>query len=226
MTGYESKKAAARDKLDDDDALTIAYQSGYYDGKKAALPAQEPVAWMYQCTVDNSEPVLLRKKQNWAESGTGLWVETPLSTTPPQRTEQCNYPDCKCPTENPCLKGLAQPAQEPVAWLHPANPTCVTTDPTAYARGIPLYTTPPQPVQEPVAHLCGPDENGLFGLPTADKACKDCFPVYRQLPQRPWVGLTEEDLKLLSAEWRIVYGAWMDDFARDIETKLKELNHG
>jgi hypothetical protein len=46
-----------------------------------------------------------------------------------------------------------------------------------------------QPAQEPVAHLCGPNENGLFGLPTADKACKDCFPVYRQLPQRPWVGL-------------------------------------
>jgi hypothetical protein len=57
MTGYESKRAAARDKLDDDDtqvyqdhddALTIAYQSGYYDGKKAAQlaqpaqPAQEP----------------------------------------------------------------------------------------------------------------------------------------------------------------------------------------
>jgi hypothetical protein len=36
MTGYVSKRAAARDKLDDDDALTIAYQSGYYDGKKAA----------------------------------------------------------------------------------------------------------------------------------------------------------------------------------------------
>jgi hypothetical protein len=45
MTGYQSKKAAALDKLDDDDtqvykddgnALLIAYQSGYYDGKKAA----------------------------------------------------------------------------------------------------------------------------------------------------------------------------------------------
>jgi hypothetical protein len=33
--------------------------------------------------------------------------------------------------------------QEPVAWLHPANATCVTTDPSAYARGIPLYTSPP-----------------------------------------------------------------------------------
>ena len=42
--------------------------------------------------------------------------------------------------------------------------------------------------------------------------------------QRTWVGLTEEDLKLLSAEWRIVYGAWMDDFAKDIEAKLKERN--
>ena len=45
-------------------------------------------------------------------------------------------------------------------------------------------------------------------------------------PQRTWVGLTKEDLKLLSAEWRIVYGAWMDDFAKDIEAKLKEKNNG
>ena len=48
MTGYQSKKAAAQDKLNDDDdtqvygdALTIAYQSGYYDGKKAALAGLE-----------------------------------------------------------------------------------------------------------------------------------------------------------------------------------------
>ena len=43
-------------------------------------------------------------------------------------------------------------------------------------------------------------------------------------PQRTWVGLTEEDLKLLSAKWRIVYGAWMDDFAKDIEAKFKKKN--
>ena len=43
-------------------------------------------------------------------------------------------------------------------------------------------------------------------------------------PQRTWVGLTEEDLKPICDEWRIVYGAWMDDFARDIEAKLKEKN--
>ena len=43
-------------------------------------------------------------------------------------------------------------------------------------------------------------------------------------PKRTWVGLTEEDLKPICDEWRIVYGAWMDDFARDIEAKLKEKN--
>jgi hypothetical protein len=45
------------------------------------------------------------------------------------------------------------------------------------------------------------------------------------MSQRKWVGLTEEDLKPICDEWRIVYGAWMDDFARDIEDKLKEKNH-
>jgi len=41
---------------------------------------------------------------------------------------------------------------------------------------------------------------------------------------KPWVGLTEEELKPICDEWRIVYGAWMKDFARDIEMKLKEKN--
>jgi hypothetical protein len=40
--------------------------------------------------------------------------------------------------------GVVPEQAKPVAWLHPANATCVTTDPTAYARGIPLYTAPPQ----------------------------------------------------------------------------------
>ena len=49
-----------------------------------AQPVQEPVAWMYQCTADKSGPVLLQKKKNWAESGTGLWIETPLYAAPVQ----------------------------------------------------------------------------------------------------------------------------------------------
>ena len=50
-----------------------------------------------------------------------------------------------------------------------------------------------QPAQEPVAYLCKPDQHGLFDIPTPDKACTDCFPVYAAPPQRPWVGLTEEE---------------------------------
>jgi len=43
-------------------------------------------------------------------------------------------------------------------------------------------------------------------------------------PQRTWVGLTEEDLKPICNEWRIVYGAWAEDFARAIEAKLRSKN--
>ena len=47
--------------------------------------------------------------------------------------------------------------------------------------------------QEPVAYLCEPDENGLYGLPLTEKTCTKCFPVYRH-PQRTWVGLTGAEI--------------------------------
>ena len=71
-----------------------------------------------------------------------------------------------------------------------------------------------QPAQEPVAHLCGPDENGLFGLPTADKACKDCFPVYTTPPQRK--PLTDEELDLI-CEKALFCRISFQQFARSIE---------
>jgi hypothetical protein len=37
MTGFESKRSAAQDKLQDDaDTLTIVYQRGFADGKRSA----------------------------------------------------------------------------------------------------------------------------------------------------------------------------------------------
>ena len=78
--------------------------------------------------------------------------------------------------------------------------------------------------QEPVAYLCEPDENGLFGLPTPDKGCKDCFPVYRH-PQRTWVGLTDDEIEKV---WQNVETSDFQDcvqpFAQAIEAKLKEKN--
>jgi hypothetical protein len=58
----------------------------------AEAEKQEPVAWMYKCTADNSDPVLLREKQNWAKSGTGLWVETPLYPPPAAQRERVVFP--------------------------------------------------------------------------------------------------------------------------------------
>ncbi len=51
--------------------------------------------------------------------------------------------------------------QEPVAWLHPANATCVTTNPTAYARGIPLYTNQPAAAQRTWVGLTGEDFSAI-----------------------------------------------------------------
>ena len=88
-----------------------------------------------------------------------------------------------------------------------------------YQRIHELETQLAQPKQEPVAwEQFYPD----IGKPQLTHPPQG---IYYTPPQRTWLGLTEEDLKLLSAEWRIVYGAWMDDFARDIEAKLKEKNN-
>ena len=40
-----------------------------------------------------------------------------------------------------------------------------------------------------------------------------------------WVGLTDEDIKPLCGEWKIMFGSWTHIFARAIEAKLKEKNH-
>ena len=109
---------------------------------------------------------------------------------------------------------LAQPEQEPVAWLHPANATCVTTDPTAYARGIPLYTTPPAaPAEwELIKNILA--EYGLDAI---------AFVAEWKAAQRPWVGLEAEEILDLF-DRNNVYGSKWIEFARTVEAKLKERN--
>jgi hypothetical protein len=45
-----------------------------------------------------------------------------------------------------------------------------------------------------------------------------------QPAQRPWVGLTDEEIKPLCDENHIIYGAYTIDFIQSIEAKLKEKN--
>jgi hypothetical protein len=42
--------------------------------------------------------------------------------------------------------------------------------------------------------------------------------------QRTWVGLTNNELQPIADEYRILFGGWVEDFARAIEAKLKEKN--
>jgi hypothetical protein len=93
--------------------------------------------------------------------------------------------------------------QEPVAWEDVLG---------AIARGWAHPENARKPMDVQLAVAIAKEIQDMYTTPPA--------------AQREWVGLTDEDLKLLSAEWRIVYGAWMDDFARDIEAKLKEKNNG
>ena len=44
--------------------------------------------------------------------------------------------------------------------------------------------------------------------------------------QRTWVGLTNNELQPIADEYRILFGSWVEDFARAIEAKLKEKNNG
>ena len=104
---------------------------------------------------------------------------------------------------------------EPVAWMnkHGACKTSLFREEEAGAKEeytIPLYTTPQQGCDE-----CGVSGGyALYCLPCAEKF----------VGTKEWVSLTEEDLKPICDEWRIVYGAWVDDFAKEIEAKLKEKN--
>jgi hypothetical protein len=48
--------------------------------------------------------------------------------------------------------------------------------------------------------------------------------IYYTPPQRTWVGLTNNELQPIADEYRILFGSWVEDFARAIEAKLKDKN--
>jgi hypothetical protein len=152
MTGYESKKKAAQDKLDsmERETLKLAIEalSSIIHGTRLDAAGNRDDDGLLDTIRDHHR---FKKRINAALVAITA-IEEALAQ--PAQAEQCNYPDCKCPTENPCLKGLAQPAQEPVAWLEPewGEKICpevgyevtMTDDHPRDLGWIPLYTTPSQ----------------------------------------------------------------------------------
>jgi hypothetical protein len=94
---------------------------------------------------------------------------------------------------------MTQPKQEPVAWW---NDTGTHIDLNVSGRGIPLYTTPPQQVQESV-----------------NINCPSCLHSFAVLPvtQRTWVGLTEDEA--FACQGRDYFETY-----KAIEARLKEKN--
>jgi hypothetical protein len=209
MTGFESKRQAAQNKMNDDaDTLSIVYQRGFADGKRAAQPEQEPVAWM----------VKLGDVTCFQHHADSKHASVPLYTTPP----------------------AAQPEQEPCIGKDPRCP-CQDGDACHYkdcgntkARPVP----PAQPEQEPVAWAvqgCSKMWRDEFAEIDAKAEAKRiggtcvAYALYTTPPaaQRPWVGLTEEEMSDTVAGMEVDFGdlLWkVVCLTKLIEAKLKERN--
>jgi hypothetical protein len=201
MTGFESKRQAAQNKMNDDaDTLSIVYQRGFADGKRAAQPEQEPVAWM----------VKLGDVTCFQHHADSKHASVPLYTTPPAaqpEQEPCIGKDPRCP----CQDGDACHYKD-----------CGNTK----ARPVP----PAQPEQEPVAWAvqgCSKMWRDEFAEIDAKAEAKRiggtcvAYALYTAPPaaQRPWQGLTDEDRRKFAAAQ---YG-W-EDLLIAAEAKLKERN--
>lgn len=119
-----------------------------------------------------------------------------------QPAQLCKYPYCGCNSKAWCKVEQPAPAtelrkqQEPVAWFDKHG--MVTHDP--FEGVTPLYTSPP--------YEATPLANANAG----------------QRSVKPWTGLKNNDLQPICDEYRILFGSWVEDFARAIEAKLKEKN--
>jgi hypothetical protein len=143
---------------------------------------------------------------------------------------------------------LEQPEQEPVAWMtineygeeddiHYECPEGHLLDGWTYK---PLYTHPPtaQPEKEPLEYW-----NAVEGWVKIDEVrehfesvnCGTIYkkpgegrvPLYAAPPQRPWVGLTDEEIKSLPSWWPSYEDApALIELVKDVEAKLREKNGG
>ena len=118
---------------------------------------------------------------------------------------------------------LAQ--QEPVAYPEGdvVGPCICGSWPGGKCLKCPRITAPAQ--QEPVAWEQFYPEMGkpkLAYLPPTESTENT---LYTSPPaQRTWVGLTNNELQPIADEYRILFGSWVEDFARAIEAKLRSKN--
>jgi hypothetical protein len=83
---------------------------------------------------------------------------------------------------------------------------------------------PPKPEQEPVGQV-GEDKYGLVGDIYDDRKVKIGDKLYTSLPQRQWVGMTDDDLLQIRETVQVVEGrSVLQSLTKAIEQLLKEKN--
>ena len=191
MTGYNSKRQMSQDKLNDDDDTQV-----YAGRKRGSIALARSLCYQINGAADDSDDM--------DGGGYGSVDIAEILSAEVLRLQ----------------KSLAQPEQEPVAWVCYGAPGKRDIDfEEADINGLPigtsLYITPPQQQAEP------PPEWPLiknilavFGLDAIS------FVAKWQAAQRPWQGLTDDEVMSVldhCEDSRIAV-------ARDIEAKLKVKN--
>jgi hypothetical protein len=103
-------------------------------------------------------------------------------------------------------EALAQPEQEPVAWISQKSGFIAHNKPDQSLNPMPLYLAPPP---------C-PTCEALARTVMLDQTSHDTTP-----PQRTWVGLTDEEIKSCW-NWETDCQEWAIEFARAILRKAQE----
>lgn len=208
MTGYESKKASAQGKIDNDD-LTIAYQSGYYDGKKASQLEQEtPKGWKSEIwkSVKQQEQEPVTWGVDWGKAGdipcVSIIKRVPNGGIEVMAVEYAPYSYTAPP----------QPAQEPVA--------CDGDFPEGFDASLGV---PAQALRVANAIMCDVIGKREWDVPCTAQHVLSFAKKYTTPSQRTWVDLTDEDIHNTVGynETREMY-----QFALALIAKLKEKNSG
>jgi hypothetical protein len=200
MTGFDSKRQAAQAKLDDDAyTLTIVYQRGFADGKRAAQPEQQAESVAYDKTEINCFVQSLYDEK--MQEGKHGHYETMFHVV------------------HQAIKKVAPPKQqaEPVGMRMPKvgdRVICLEDESLGTVMSLTAGGSPDITFDD--------GSRGTYLL----REFAELF-GYVATPQRPWVGLTDEERKdaLVSVDAetkRLPPG--MTAFARAIEAKLKERN--
>jgi hypothetical protein len=174
-----------------------------------AQPEQEPVAWMWDV---NNGGGYTSKGIGFMQTNIPFAKHTSLFTTPPQRTEQ-----------EPVIGKWSlrevyfDEDGEPISHRSPPQ----RTEPVAHWSDCAVHSEPAYPKGE-----C--DCGGIVAVADytalSDKyvALSDKYVALKA--QRTWVGLTNNELQPIADEYRILFGSWVEDFARAIEAKLRSKN--